>query len=288
MKKKKIKIGLIQFLPSSVKDENLEMVVKKIVLASKRGAKIICLPELFNTPYFPQKMIKKFDKFSEAIPGTVSKTLSDLAKKLKVVIVAPYFENAGNGRFYNTAVVIDADGSILGLYRKNHIPFDTCFYEKLFFENGNCGYPVFNTRYADIAVLICYDQWYPEAARITALDGAEIIFCPTAIGYVKDEKMPEGDWKKAWETVQCGHAISNGIHIAAVNRVGNEGKIDFWGSSFVSDSFGNVIAKASGKSEKILVTEVALAKNRTVREGWGFLNNRRPETYGEIVNRKNE
>ena len=286
MKKKKVKIGLIQFLPSCVKEENLDRAVKSIVLASKKGAKIICLPELFNTPYFPQKMIKKFEKFSEAIPGEVSKTLSDLAKNLKVVIVAPYFENAGKGRFYNTAVVIDADGSILGLYRKNHIHFDTCFYEKLFFENGNCGYPVFNTRYADIAVLICYDQWYPEAARIATLEGAEIIFYPTAIGYVKGGKMPEGDWKKAWETVQCGHAISNGTHIAAVNRVGNEGKIDFWGSSFVADSFGNVIAKAPDKSEKILIAEVDLSKNKAVREGWGFLKNRRPETYGEILRRK--
>lgn len=286
MKRKKIKIGLIQFLPSSVKEENIDRAVKDIVLASKKGAKIICLPELFNTPYFPQKMIKKFEKFSDTIPGPVSKKLSDLAKRLKVVIVAPYFENAGRGSFYNTAVVIDADGSILGLYRKNHIPFDTCFYEKLFFENGNCGYPVFSTRYADIAVLICYDQWYPEAARIAALDGAEIIFYPTAIGYVKGGKMPEGDWKKAWETVQCGHAISNGIHIAAVNRVGNEGKIDFWGSSFVSDSFGNVIAKAPDKSEKILVAELDLSKNKAVREGWGFLKNRRPETYSRILKRK--
>ncbi len=283
MKRKKLKIGLVQFSPSGTKGENLNKAVSKIALAAKKGAKIICLPELFDTPYFPQKMIKKYEQFAEKIPGPVSEKLSDTAKKLGVVIVAPYFEDAGKGKFYNTAVVIDADGSIQGLYRKNHIPFDTCFYEKLFFDDGNCGYPVFNTKYADIAVLICYDQWYPEPARISALEGADIIFYPTAIGYVKGVKMSEGDWKNAWQTVQRGHAISNGITVAAVNRVGTEGKINFWGDSFISDSFGNVIAKAPCKSEKILVAEIDISKNKTVREGWGFLKNRRPDTYKRMI-----
>lgn len=286
MKRKKIKIALVQFSPSKSKEENLEIASKKIILAAKREAKIICLPELFNTPYFPQRMIKKYEHFSEKIPGPLSDELCTIAKKCKVVIVAPYFENAGKGKFYNSAIVIDADGRILGIYRKNHIPFDTCFYEKLFFDEGNCGYPVFKTKYADISVMICYDQWFPEAARVAVLDGAEIIFYPTAIGYVRGMNMPEGDWKEAWQTVQRAHAISNGVHIAAVNRTGTEGRIEFWGNSFVADSFGNIIAKAPANSEKILVAEIDLSKNKIVKEGWGFIKNRRPETYGRISKKR--
>jgi agmatine deiminase len=206
-----------------------------------------------------------------------------LAKKSRIVIIAPVFEKASNGKYYNSAVVIDADGKILGVYRKVHIPNDPFFYEKNYFEAGDTGYCVVETRYARVGVLICYDQWFPEPARINALKGAEIIFYPTAIGYVKGDSSSDGDWHDAWKTVQRAHAIANGVHVAAVNRVGEEGQLKFWGGSFVCDSFGVMLKEASYTEEETLVVKVDLAKNKRIQEGWGFLRNRRPDTYDALV-----
>jgi agmatine deiminase len=208
---------------------------------------------------------------------------SVLAKKRKIVIIAPLFERGKDGKFYNSAVVIDSNGEMMGTYRKAHIPQDPYFYEKNYFEAGDSDYKVFETTFARIGVLICYDQWFPEPARINALKGAEIVFYPTAIGYVKGYTSADGDWHEAWETVQRAHAIANGIHVVAVNRVGEEGELEFWGGSFVCDSFGKVLAEASITKEEVLVVTVDLAHNKRIQEGWGFLRNRRPGTYQQLV-----
>ncbi len=196
------------------------------------------------------------------------------------------FEKAANGKYYNSAVVIDADGQILGSYRKMHIPEDPLFYEKDYFEAGDQGYCVHKTRYARVGVLICYDQWFPEAARINTLKGAEIIFYPTAIGSVKCSDSTDGDWHDAWKTIQRAHAIANGVHVAAVNRVGQEGELQFWGGSFVCDSFGKVLGEASYTKEETLIVKVNLDKNKQIQEGWGFLKNRRPDTYNPLIKDK--
>ncbi|MGA2680868.1 MAG: carbon-nitrogen hydrolase [Candidatus Bathyarchaeia archaeon] len=278
-----VKVGLIQTALSSDIADNMRRTVEKVEEASRKGAQIICLPELYRTKYFPQDEKLDVSYLAETVPGETTKTFSALAKKNSAVIIAAIFEKASNGKHYNSAVVIDADGKTLGVYRKIHVPFDPLFYEKNFFEAGDTGYPVFETRYARLGVLICYDQWFPEPARINALKGAEILFYPTAIGYIKGEGSSGGDWHDAWKTVQRGHAISNGIHVAAANRVGAEGQLEFWGGSFVCDSFGIMLKEASSVAEETLVVEVDLAKNKRIQEGWGFLRNRRPETYGELV-----
>jgi len=210
--------------------------------------------------------------------------LSRAARELGVAIIAPLYERDGVGNYYNTAAVIDADGTLLGTYRKCHIPDDPYFYEGSYFQVGNLGYRVFKTRYISLGVLICYDQWFPEAARISTLKGADILFYPSAIGYLENDPSSR-DWHDAWETVQRSHAIANGVHVAAVNRVGKEGQINFWGSSFVCDSFGRLLKRAT-EHEEVLVVEIDPSKNRTVREGWGFLKNRRPETYSSLVSHK--
>ena len=216
---------------------------------------------------------------AETIPGETTRAFSALAKKHKITIIAPIFEKNPDDKFYNSAVVIGENGEILGTYRKSHIPYDPYFYEKDYFAAAETNYQVYKTPNAKISVLICYDQWFPEAARICCLQGAEIIFYPTAIGYIKDHTSADGDWHDAWRTVQRAHAITNGIHIAAVNRVGAEGELEFWGGSFVCNSFGEVLAEASTNKEEVLVVTVDLAKNKKIQEGWGFLRNRRPDTY---------
>jgi agmatine deiminase len=256
---------------------------QKIEKAAKKGAQIVCLQELYRTRYFPQQKNLNVKNLAEEIPGESSKLFSALAKKHKIVIIAPLFERAKNGKFYNSAVVIDSNGEIMGTYRKAHIPFDPYFYEKNYFEAGDSEYKVFETSFARVGVLICYDQWFPEPARINTLKGAEIIFYPTAIGYVKGYTSEDGDWHDAWKTVQRAHAITNGVHVAAVNRVGEEGELAFWGGSFVCDSFGKIIREASITKEEVIVAEIDLSKNERIQEGWGFLRNRRPDTYGTIV-----
>ena len=281
---KKVTIGLIQTSVSEDLGRNLEETLKKVNSAISKGAKIICLPELYRTTYFPQAEHADTACFAETIPGESTDAFSALAKKNGVVIIVPLYERAVDGHYYNSVAVIDADGRLMQTYRKMHIPHDPLFYEKNYFQEGDKNFLIYDTRYAKIAVLICYDQWFPEAARIVALKGADIIFYPTAIGWIKGEGLPaEGDWHDAWETVQRGHAIANGVHVAAVNRVGQEGELIFWGSSFVCDSFGQVIIRASDEDEEILMAEIDLDKNREVQEGWGFFRNRRPENYGMLV-----
>jgi agmatine deiminase len=259
---------------------------EKIEQAALKGAQIICLQELYRTTYFPQQERIDVENLAESIPGESTRILSGLAKKHKVVIIAPLFEKAKDGKFYNSAVVIDADGQIMGKYRKAHIPHDPYFYEKDYFEEGDSDYKVFKTSYAKIGVLICYDQWFPEPARINALKGAEIIFYPTAIAYVKGYTSEDGDWHDAWRTVQRAHAIANGIHVAAVNRVGSEGELEFWGGSFVCDSFGKVLAEAGMTKEEVLIVKVDLSENKRIQDGWGFLRNRRPDTYSSLAEKR--
>lgn len=279
------KIGLIQTAVGDDLDRNLAHALALTKQAIAAGARVICLQELYRTPYFPQYEGRDASFYAETIPGASTDAFSALAREHGVVIVVPLYERTADGEFYNTAVVVDADGHLLPPYRKVHIPYDPLFYEKTYFRPGD-RYRVYDTRYGRIAVLICYDQWFPEAARAVALQGAEIVFYPTAIGRIAgEEEPPEGDWRDAWETVQRGHAIANSVHVAAVNRVGSEGDIRFFGSSFVADAFGNVLARAGETAEEILVVEVDLAGNEAVREGWGFFRNRRPETYGAITRR---
>jgi agmatine deiminase len=277
-----VSIGLIQTSVSEDIASNIEKTVGKIREAAGKGAQIVCLQELFRTTYFPQEERQDASKLAETIPGESTEVLSALAKELEIVIIAPLFE-VSEGRYFNSAAVIDADGKLLGVYRKIHVPQDPYFYEKNFFAKGDKGYCVLKTRYATIGVLICYDQWFPEAARINALMGAEIIFYPTAIAYLKDYTSPDGDWHDAWKTVQRGHAIANGVHVAAANRIGEEGELKFWGGSFVCDSFGVMIKEASYTEEQTMVVKVNLEKNRQIQEGWGFLSNRQPDTYGLLL-----
>jgi agmatine deiminase len=277
-------IGLIQTAVGDDPDRNLARTLAMAEQAIAKGARILCLQELYRAPYFPQYEDMDASAYAETIPGASTEAFSALAREHGVVIVVPLYERTESGEHYNTAVVIDADGRLLPAYRKVHVPYDPLFYEKTYFLPGN-RYRVYDTRYGRIAVLICYDQWFPEAARAVALMGAEIIFYPTAIGKIAGEEPPEGDWREAWETVQRGHAIANSVHVAAVNRVGDEGSIRFFGSSFVADAFGNVLARASETNEEVLVVEVDLAENEAVREGWGFFGNRRPETYGALTRR---
>ncbi len=288
-KDKKVTIGLIQTKATEDSTVNLKKAVEKVREAAKGGARIICLQELFRTIYFPQ--FKRLDSgsYAETIPGESTTVFSNLAEELGIVIIVPLYERSSNGDYYNSAVVIDADGSLMFTYRKTHIPNDPLFYEKNYFKEGTSRHHVYNTRYCKIGVLICYDQWFPEAARISALEGAEIVFYPTAIGWIKDYTPPEGDWHDAWETIQRAHAIANGIHIAAVNRVGEEGALKFWGGSFVCDPFGHVIKKAGIEDEEVLIVKIDLEMNRRIKEEWGFLRNRRPDTYKLICkNLKND
>jgi len=284
-KRKIVSIGLIQTTVSDDIAANMKKTIERIEEASRKGAQIVCLQELYRTKYFPQEKKQDVSKLAETIPGESTRAFSELAKKKKIVIIAPIFEKNSNGKYYNSVAIIDANGKILGSYRKVHIPNDQFFYEKNYFEAGDLGYSVHKTYYARVGVLICYDQWFPEPARINALKGAEIIFYPTAIGWIKGHTSSDGDWHDAWKTVQRAHAIANGIHVAAVNRVGEEGQLKFWGGSFVCDSFGKVLKEASDTNEEALVVKVDLSKNKKIQEGWGFLKNRRPDTYNSLIER---
>jgi agmatine deiminase len=282
MKQGRVRVGLIQTSVSKDFDFNIKRALDKAEIATANGAKIICLPELYRTTYFPQWKDTQTAPLAETIPGESTRAFSALARENEVVIIVPIFEKDESG-YYNSVAVIDVDGSLLETYRKIHIPHDPLFYEQSYFQPG-LEFRIYDTRHARFAVLICYDQWFPEAARIAALKGADIIFYPTAIGWIKGEEEPsEGNWRDAWETVQRGHAIANGVHIAAVNRVGQEEDLIFWGSSFICDSFGKILATASDKDEEVLVVELDLALNEEVREGWGFFRNRRPDLYWPIV-----
>lgn len=278
---KQVKIGLIQTAVSDDPQANLDKTIRMIRNAAAQGAKIICLQELFMTKYFPHDDKKDVANLAEPIPGPTTAELGKLAAALDIVLVVPLFERGSDGKLYNSLVVFDS-GKMLDTYRKLHIPHDPFFYEKSYFAPGNNGYKVYKTKYANIGALICYDQWFPEAARILALQGAEIIFYPTAIGDIRSGNTSEGDWHDAWETIQRSHAIANSVHIAAVNRVGVEGRLKFWGQSFITNAFGKVFGRASKDKEEVLVVEVDFSTNTKICDAWGFMRNRRPDTYGVL------
>jgi len=274
-------IGLIQMAAGPDRDENLRRAVAKAESAARKGAKIICLPELFRSRYFPQYIGCDASSLAETIPGESTEAFAMIARRYGVVIIVPVFEKAPDGTFYNSAAVISDDGSCSTPYRKVHVPQDPGFFEKEYFFPGSW-YLVHDTPFGRIAVLICYDQWFPEAARSVALEGADIIFYPTAIGHPSGQVPEEGDWQDAWETIQRSHAIASSVHVAAVNRVGLEGEIRFFGGSFVCDSFGKILAKA-GDGEELVLARINLSRNRCVRDAWGFFRNRRPDTYGNLT-----
>lgn len=282
--KKFVTIGLVQ---TNVGDDiraNVTKTIKYIEKAAKSGASIVALQELFQTPYFPQWEGKNKDDYAEELNGYTVKTMKETAQRLNVAIVVPLYEKKGN-KYFNTAIVIDKKGKILGQYHKIHIPHDPGFYEKEYFEHGELGYKVFTLDGVKFAVLICYDQWFPEAARMARLAGAQVIFYPTAIGNIVNYTA-EGDWHDAWETIQRGHAIANSVYVAAINRVGIEGKMQFYGQSFIADPFGKILKKGSNNKEEVLVQKIDLERNTFYEEGWGFLRNRRPDTYGELTKPK--
>lgn len=283
----KVRIALVQTACEADPEANLKKACQKIGESAAEGAKIVCLQELFRTLYFCQT--EEYGPFglSETVPGPTTGVLQAIAAEHEIVIVASLFERRARGLYHNTAAVIDADGSFLGKYRKMHIPDDPGFYEKFYFTPGDLGYRVFKTRYATIGVLICWDQWFPEAARLTALKGAEILFYPTAIGWASSEASTgvRQSQLQAWKTMQQSHAIANGVYVAAANRVGTEGNLGFWGNSFISDPSGQVTASADESSEQILLEDCDLAKIAFYRSHWPFLRDRRIETYEELQRR---
>lgn len=284
----KIKIGLVQSSCSNNIDNNIEKAIEGIRKAASEGAQIVCLQELFTSLYFCD--VENYDNFkiAETIPGPTTDKLSKIAAELKVVIVASLFEKRAKGLYHNTTAILDADGTYLGKYRKMHIPDDPAYYEKFYFTPGDLGYKVFQTKYAKIGVLICWDQWYPEASRITALLGAEILFYPTAIGWAstQDEETNIEQYN-AWQTIQRSHAIANGVHTVSVNRVGYEqnGAMKFWGGSFVSNPFGTILKQASHENEEIMVVEIETEKSDSYRIHWPFLRDRRIDSYSPITKR---
>ena len=289
MKNKFVTVAAIQSAVSPDMNINLIKTAKMVKQAAKKGAKIICLQELYNTPYFPQYQRMNKDKFTESVPGNSTTVFQKIAKDYKIVIIVPLYEKAKNKKgkweYHNSAVVIDEKGNLMQTYRKVHIPQDPGFYEKDYFKESDIGYKIYKTKYATFAVLICYDQWFPEAARAVRLEGAEIIFYPTAIGNIVGYKA-EGDWHDAWETSQRGHAIANSLYVVGVNRVGKEGQMQFFGQSFVSDPFGKILKRADKNKEEVLVAKLDLERNNFYSEGWGFLRNRRPDTYKTLISNK--
>lgn len=283
---KTVKIGLIQMSCTDDRQENLDKAMAEARKLADQGAQIICFQELFTGPYFCQEEeYGPFDR-AEAIPGPTTETLQGLAQEKQIVLVASLYEKRAEGVYHNTAAVIDADGSYLGKYRKMHIPDDPHYYEKFYFTPGDLGYQVFKTRYGNVGVLICWDQWYPEAARLTALKGAEIIFYPTAIGWLArdKDKLAEKQYL-AWRNVQVGHAIANGVYVASPNRVKQEDNLEFWGGSFVVDPGGEILHQASHTSEESFIVECDLSKIEEQRQGWPFFRDRRIDSYANVLKR---
>jgi len=278
-------VGLVQMRSGDDREGNLARATTLIEDAAAQGAEILCLPELFGCLYPCQREdVSRFD-LAEPVPGPTTEALARVAREREVVIVAPLFEKRAEGVFHNSAVVIDADGSVLGLYRKMHIPDDPLYYEKFYFSPGDLGFRSFDTRYGHVGVLICWDQWFPEAARLTALAGAEIVLCPSAIGWESDDPAEvRREQREAWRIAQRAHAVANGAFVAAVNRVGVEGDIEFWGSSFVSDPFGAVVA-AAGAEEEIVVVQCERRRIKEIRRAWPFLRDRRVDAYGSLCKR---
>jgi N-carbamoylputrescine amidase len=287
---RRFRIGLVQMRMVSEPDANLAAAVAGIREAAARGAGVVCLPELFRTPYFCQREDAALFDLAEPIPGPTSDALARVARELGVVIVASLFERRAAGVYHNTAVVLDADGGERGRYRKMHVPDDPLFYERFYFTPGDLGFTAFDTAVGRIGTLVCWDQWYPEAARLTALAGADVLFYPTAIGWHPREKAQSGEAQvTAWQVMQRAHAIANGVYVAAVNRVGHEGPreggIEFWGASFVSDPFGVVLAEAPRDDEAVLVVDCDRGHQEDVRRNWPFLRDRRIDAYAAITKR---
>jgi N-carbamoylputrescine amidase len=281
-----VKIALVQMSCANDPIANLAKAVQRIEAAAKKGAKIVCLQELFRSRYFCQSEDPRNFKVAEAIPGPSTEVLGAVARRKKIVIVASLFERRTAGIYHNTAVVLDADGSIAGKYRKMHIPDDPLYYEKFYFTPGDLGFPSFQTRYARIAVLVCWDQWFPEGARAAALGGAQILFYPTAIGWIpKEPRTVARNQRNAWELIQRSHAIANGVYVVSANRVGSEGKIRFWGNSFVAGPLGEIVAHAGAKREEILIANCDLSKIEETRQAWPFLRDRRIDAYGALLTR---
>jgi N-carbamoylputrescine amidase len=283
-----VPVGLVQMTCSASKEENLAKAISKIREAAAKGAKIVCLQELFTSLYFCD--VEDYENFllAEAIPGPSTESLSSVAAELGVVVIASLFEKRTKGIYHNTTAVLDADGAYLGKYRKMHIPDDPAFYEKFYFTPGDLGYKVFKTKFATIGILICWDQWYPEASRITALMGAEILFYPTAIGWsTQQDEATNIEQYNAWQTIQRSHAVANGVHVVSVNRVGFEqgGAMKFWGGSFVSNPFGTLLYKASHEEEEIAVIEIDTKLTDFFRTHWPFLRDRRIDSYQPITKR---
>ncbi|HBG72336.1 MAG TPA: acyltransferase [Deltaproteobacteria bacterium] len=288
----KFTVALVQMTMGTDPGENLEKGVERVREAARRGARVVCLPELFRSRYFCQTEDPAFFDLAEPLPGPTTDALSAVARDAGVVVIAPVFERRASGVYHNSAAVIDADGAVAGVYRKMHIPDDPSFYEKFYFTPGDLGFRAFDTRAGRIGTMICWDQWYPEGARLTALAGASILFYPTAIGWHPREKEEHGERQRdAWRTVQRGHAVANGVYVAAANRVGHEvpegggAGIEFWGSSFLCDPQGAVLAEASGDREEILLGEVDPALIEEVRRNWPFLRDRRIDAYAGITSR---
>ena len=288
-----VKLGLIQTNVAAKPDANLQKIISLVERAAKSGAQIICTQELHCSQYFCQSEDHANFALAEPIPGPSTVAWQKFAKQHGVVVIASLFEKRASGVYHNTAAIIDADGSLLGIYRKMHIPDDPLFYEKFYFTPGDLGFKTWQTRYGKIGVLICWDQWYPEAARLTAMQGAEILFYPTAIGWHPSEKKEYGERQHgAWETIQRSHAVANGCFVASVNRIGHEviqgvggDGLEFWGQSFVAGTSGEILAKASTDKEEILIVPVDLAKVDTTRTHWPFLRDRRIDAYGNLTKR---
>jgi N-carbamoylputrescine amidase len=281
-------VGLVQMHCDTDPVANLDRAVSGIHRAARTGAQIICLQELFTSPYFCQRQHPEVFDLAEPIPGASTQRLSEAARETGTVVIGSLFERRAPGLYHNTAVVLDADGTLLGLYRKMHIPDDPLYYEKYYFAPGDLGFRAFDTRFARVGVLVCWDQWFPEGARLTALQGAEVLFYPTAIGWHPHEKEEHGaSQREAWQLIQRSHAIANGVYVAACNRVGHEGDADgglqFWGTSFVSDPFGVVLGQASTDREEVLVVPCERTRLLDVRRNWPFFRDRRTDAYQELT-----
>jgi N-carbamoylputrescine amidase len=293
----KFQAGLVQMACGAEPEENLERAIAQVREAAKRGAQVICLPELFLTQYFCQREDAALFDLAEPIPGPTTARFGDICRELRVTAVVSLFERRAPGLYHNTAAVVGADGGLRGIYRKMHIPDDPLYFEKYYFTPGDLGFKAFDTEVGRIGTLICWDQWYPEGARLTAMQGAQVLFYPTAIGWHPAEKAEFGEAQyDAWRTIQRAHAIANGVYVAAVNRVGHEhgdirgnraagAGLEFWGGSFLCDPFGRVLAQASPDGEEILIGEIDTAKLEDVRRNWPFLRDRRIDSYGLITQR---
>jgi N-carbamoylputrescine amidase len=279
-----VKIGLVQMRCSDDVADNLARALARIDEAAAAGAQIVCLPELFRSRYFCQREEHARFDLAEPIPGPSSEALAAAAARHGIVVIGSLFERRCAGVYHNTAVVLDADGSLAGIYRKMHIPDDPLYYEKFYFTPGDLGFRSFATRFARIGVLVCWDQWFPEAARLTALAGAEILFYPTAIGWHESEKAQlGGEQHEAWQLVQRSHAVANGVFVAVPNRVGREGTVEFWGGSFVAAPFGPLLARAGHEREELLLVDCDLGRIEETRRHWPFLRDRRVDFYGGLT-----